>query len=68
MGGPTSFESGFGRADIGVLAREIFFVPSYAFIARIVPVEVMVLRGYSLVLKIDPSFLGFFSSLGAVHP
>ena len=64
----ASCEPGLRWAYVGVLAQEVFFVATYAFVARVVPIKVVVLGCNSLVFEIDPSFFGFLCGFGTVHP
>ena len=64
----TRGESGLRRTYIGGLSRQVFLVATYALVAWVVPIEVVVLRRDAWDFVRDPSFFGFVRGFGAVHP
>src|SRR5438552_1050273 len=61
-------EARVGHTDVGGLALEVLLVAGNACVARVVPLEVVVLRREELVAEILPSLLGLRGGLRAVHP
>src|SRR4026208_587610 len=60
--------AGLGHPDVGGLAREVLLVAGNAGVARVVPLEVVVLSREELVVEVLPPFLGLRGGLRAVHP
>ena len=68
LGRATCGEPSLCRAYVRSLSRQVFFVASYAFVAGVVPIKVVMLGCDALVFEVLQSFFGFLGSLGAVHP
>src|SRR4030095_16388923 len=68
LGRAARREARVGDTDVGGLALEVLLVARNACVARIVPLEVVMLGGEELVVEVLPSFLGLRGGLRAVHP
>src|SRR5882672_1423396 len=68
LGGAARREARVGHTDVGGLALEILLVAGNARVARVVPLEVVVLGREELVVKVLPAFLSLRGGLRAVHP
>src|SRR6267143_1997541 len=68
LGGAACREARVGHTDVGGLTLEVFLVAGNACVARVVPLEIVMLRREELVSEVFPSFLGLRGGLRAVHP
>src|SRR3984893_7017223 len=68
LGRAARREARVGHPDIGGLALEVLLVAGNPGVARVVPLEVVVLSGEELVVEVLPSLLRLRGGLRAVHP
>src|SRR5215510_4602605 len=68
LGRAACREARVGDSDVGGLALEVLLVAGNARVARVVPLEVVMLGREELVVEVRPSLLGLRGGLCAVHP
>src|SRR5262245_6426966 len=66
LGGAARREACVGHTDVGGLALEVLLVAGNARVARVVPLEIVVLRREELISEVLPSLLGLRAASDAV--